>query len=261
MKEFYDAIYLSPHLDDAALSCGGQIFEHTAAGRAVLVVTLMAGDPPAAAEGAGATAVSEFAQSLHARWQLLQDATAGRRAEDLVAMRALGCDAVHWDIPDCIYRAHPETGAPLYPSLLAIFGAVDASEAGLIERLAQRLDGLPRHGRLIAPLTVGHHVDHQITRQAAERCFGSSIAYYEDYPYAATEGALEQVIPPDAVDWLAEVVPLPEAALQAKFESIATYASQVSTFFNDRTDLEQQVRAYADAVGGERLWRRAGTHD
>ena len=40
----YHAIYLAPHLDDAVLSCGGQIFERTARGENVLVVTVMAGD-------------------------------------------------------------------------------------------------------------------------------------------------------------------------------------------------------------------------
>jgi LmbE family N-acetylglucosaminyl deacetylase len=65
MQPYFDHIYLSPHLDDVALSCGGQIFLHTTAGQSVLVVTLMAGAPDAD------TAVSEFVQLLHQRWQLL----------------------------------------------------------------------------------------------------------------------------------------------------------------------------------------------
>ena len=42
----YDTIFLAPHLDDVVLSCGGQIFLETEAGNSVLVVTIMAGDPP-----------------------------------------------------------------------------------------------------------------------------------------------------------------------------------------------------------------------
>ncbi|MCP5190661.1 MAG: PIG-L family deacetylase, partial [Pseudomonadales bacterium] len=44
-KQPYDSIYLSPHLDDVPLSCGGQVYQETSAGRRVLVVTLVAGRP------------------------------------------------------------------------------------------------------------------------------------------------------------------------------------------------------------------------
>src|SRR5689334_12434287 len=76
-------VYLSPHLDDAALSCGGMIHQQTQAGERVVVVTLCAGGPPAGA-------LSDFAQSLHTRWQTPVEAVAVRRAEDLAALKVLG---------------------------------------------------------------------------------------------------------------------------------------------------------------------------
>lgn len=42
----YERIYLSPHLDDAALSCGGLVYLERKADLPVLVVTVMAGDAP-----------------------------------------------------------------------------------------------------------------------------------------------------------------------------------------------------------------------
>ncbi|MFQ5421191.1 MAG: PIG-L family deacetylase, partial [Anaerolineae bacterium] len=72
MKNFYDAIYLSPHLDDAALSCGGQIFTRTSAGESVLVVTVMAGDAPPGLS-------SPIVEELHGRWQLPEGTVARRR--------------------------------------------------------------------------------------------------------------------------------------------------------------------------------------
>ncbi len=45
----YAHIYIAPHLDDAVLSCGGQIAQHTATGARVLVVTICAGSPKAGA--------------------------------------------------------------------------------------------------------------------------------------------------------------------------------------------------------------------
>ncbi len=40
----YEHIYLSPHLDDVALSCGGRIVKQRSKGENVLVVTVFTGD-------------------------------------------------------------------------------------------------------------------------------------------------------------------------------------------------------------------------
>src|SRR5678816_3320336 len=117
LHTYYDALYLSPHLDDAVLSCGGQIFQRTAAGQTVLIVTIMAGDPPH-------PTVSDYAQSLHDRWALATDAAAARRAEDLAAAHLLGADTLHWSVPDCIYRLHPTSGQPFYVSDVDIFDQI-----------------------------------------------------------------------------------------------------------------------------------------
>jgi LmbE family N-acetylglucosaminyl deacetylase len=149
LNTFYDAIFLAPHLDDAALSCGGQISQRTRAGQRVLIVTVMAGDPPTDAE-------NDYIRSLHARWELERDATAQRRAEDSAACAILGADFLHWPVPDCIYRLHPATGAPLYVSDDDIFGDVHPAEAPLAGEIARLLAALPAHGHCYAPLTVGH---------------------------------------------------------------------------------------------------------
>jgi LmbE family N-acetylglucosaminyl deacetylase len=248
-KEHYHTIYLSPHLDDAVLSCGGQIFQQTDAGQRVLIVTITAGDPPL-------ESFSAYVQSLHERWQLATDAVAARRAEDLAANHILGADALHWSLPDCIYRFELASKMPLYGSDDDIFGDIHPSERRLVEELAEQLGELPPHDQLFAPLVIGHHVDHQLTRLAAERCAGENLFYYEDYPYAQKPGALELVIPPGSPAWQAEPIALTEAALQAKIEAILAFRSQLSTFFVDRADLERQVRGYAASAGGERIWRR-----
>src|SRR6185295_15615325 len=60
----YDHIYLSPHLDDAALSCGGAIARHANAGARVLVVTICTAAPPS--DGP----FSDFANEVHQGWGL-----------------------------------------------------------------------------------------------------------------------------------------------------------------------------------------------
>jgi len=246
-----DLLYLSPHLDDAALSCGGQIFMHAKSGRSVLVVTLMAGEPRTDAR-------STLAEYLHHNWGVTAEtAVARRRAEDEAACRRLGADALHLSVPDCIYRAHPESGEPLYTSDEALFGEVDEAEEHLIQEIADQLRNLPAAGRIFVPLCVGHHVDHQLTRKAAECHFGrQSLTYYEDYPYVQRDPDALDPLLGDKTAWESALIPLTEEALRARLEATLAYDSQISVLFNDRQTLEEAVKTYVKSVGGERVWRR-----
>ena len=245
----YDAIFLAPHLDDAALSCGGQIAGLTRAGRRVLVVTVMAGDPPTDVE-------NDYIRSLHSRWELERDATAQRRAEDRAACALLGADYLHWPFADCIYRLDPVAGQPLYLSDDDIFGDVHPAEQPLVAEIADLLRTLPAARQLYAPLTIGHHVDHLLVAEAARLAFGDDLLFYEDYPYAQQPGKLAAVIGEPPAGWQPTVAPLATADLAAKIEAILAFRSQLSTFFTARADLERQVRGYAKRVGGERVWKR-----
>jgi LmbE family N-acetylglucosaminyl deacetylase len=252
MRTHYDAIYLSPHLDDAALSCGGQIYRQAKEGGRVLIVTIMAGDPPPD------VVLSDFARSLHGRWELAESAEAARRREDEAAAQTLGAEIRHWRVPDCIYRAHPQRGEPLYPTWPAVIDAIHPAETALITQLAEQMAALPAADRVVAPLGAGRHVDHQITRLAAETCFGGRLWYYEDYPYVRDIEALTAVIPPNDPHWQAITIPLQADDVAAKIEAIAAYTSQLSTFFTDRDDLVQKIEEFTDLTGGERLWQQQG---
>lgn len=250
MDSSYSALYLAPHLDDAALSCGGQIYDRARRGERVLIVTVMAGDP-------AEPELSDYVRSLHDRWQLAADAASQRRREDEEACRILGADFLHLDVPDCIYRTDPATGAALYLSDDELFGDVARAESVLVAAIAAEFRRLPSAAEVVAPLTVGHHVDHLLVRQAAEATFGADIGYYEDYPYAQEEGAVEVVLAgPNAAAWQPQGIAVSPAGMEAKIEAILAFRSQLSTFFTDRADLERQVRGYAEAVGGERIWHK-----
>jgi LmbE family N-acetylglucosaminyl deacetylase len=244
MSPQYQALYLSPHLDDAALSCGGHIHARAMAGEAILIVTLMAGDPPAT------TGASGYVAALHERWQLAANAAEQRRAEDVVACRILGADYLHLSFPDCIYRGNP----PFYQSDADIFGNIHPHEAGvMVTALAEAMTQLPTAAQIIAPLTVGNHVDHQLTRLAAERAFGNALSYYEEFPYVQKTGAVDAIIG-NGADWQSIITPLTEANWAAKVESIAAFRSQLSTFFVDKDDIRRQIGENGRLIGGERLW-------
>jgi LmbE family N-acetylglucosaminyl deacetylase len=261
----YQRVYLSPHLDDAALSCGGRIYQERRAGLPVLVVTVMAGDPPLEAMDVS------FVAALHTRWELdsHSNPVAARRAEDREALSILDAAGLYWEWPDCIYRRHSQTGDLMYQSEATLFGPVHPAEKALIEELARRLTDLPlaSGGQVYAPLTVGGHVDHRLVRHAAEM-WGppqGKLVYYEDYPYVERSEALAMVLG-DGSGWWAQVIPLDGQALTVKAAAVACYRSQLSTFFASEAEITRRLQAYAAVAGGgngwaERYWHRKTRSD
>ena len=167
---------LSPHLDDAALSCGGLLAQARSRGRPAHVITLCTASSPPPEQ------LTPFARALHLLWGDPPDPMALRREEDEHAMAALGCTHEHWGYPDAIYRH------PAYDSEERLFGA-PADEGPLEEELRARCAALPE-GLLLFPLAVGHHVDHQLLFRVGRALAGAGrpVAFYEDMPYVAWEG-------------------------------------------------------------------------
>jgi len=269
MEEYYDHLYISAHFDDVSLSCGGQIFRHTAVGDTVLVVTLTGEEPAGESH-------SDTVRSIHRRWfdsmgETIDQIVARRRTEDRAAFDVLRAEVLHLNFLDAIYRAGPD-GAPLYPGPTDMFGPFNPADAGVIDAVAAELATLPEAGQVYLPLGVGNHIDHGVARRAGERVF-RDVAYYEDYPYTMAPGALAAVLPLSGRgDWRTETIWLTEAALAAKVASVGAYQSQLSSFFTGPDDImvklrEEGQRVMAEAaaageqapqwaVGAECLWRR-----
>lgn len=251
----YEHVYLSPHLDDAPLSCGGAILAQRAAGGAVLVVAICTAAPPA--EGP----FSELAQRFHADWGLSpEEAVTARLVEERAAMARLGADYWWAGRLDAIYRA-PEA----YESLESLFGASFISSDPLLPDLRQLFGALA--GRLpgatfYAPLAIGHHVDHQITHRAALETLGGRVLFYEDVPYVNWPGAIEQRHAELGPAWQPRRTAV-GAHLEGKLESIACYASQINQLFGGPEAMRESVAAYAQRVRpegdgyGEQLWKPA----
>lgn len=252
MPAFSRAIFLSPHPDDAVLSCGGWIYELAQNGERPIVITIFGGDQPADVP------LSAFARGLHERWQLGDEAPAQRRDEDRAACDRLGCYLIHLPFADAVYRVDAH-GQYLYDSEEAIFGEVRDEE--IVDRVAEAVETRLRqatNARLVAPLTAGQHVDHVITRLAAER-LNAELIYYEDYPYAEQPERMTHVW--GSSEWASEAIGLSEDALHAKIEAFLQHRSQISTFYRDDEEARQRMRVYAESVGqgqpGERYWRKS----
>ena len=250
MGSSFKALYLSPHLDDVVLSCGGQIRRRTREDGSVLVVTVFAADEPPGP-------YSGFVEKLHKGFGLNGGIVAERRSEDQEACSILGAQALHLDETEASYRLHPQRLRPLYPKYRYLFRRPKRQDRDLVSHLAQRLASLPHAEEIVVPLGVGRHVDHILVRQAAEKRFGmGSLSYYDDFPYVELwPWARFRAARPRRL-WSSSVETLSEEDLLARVEAIAAYRSQLPLLFGDVHEAERRVRSHVNRTGGERLWRR-----
>lgn len=245
-------IYLSPHFDDAALSCGGLAWEQAQAGQSVSIWTICAGAPEESFH-------TPFIETLHTRWGMEAGAVPHRMGEDARSCQEMGASYRHFHIPDCIYRGSSE---PLYASEESLFGSLHPAEQGLIDLLSAELSrslsekaaGVPQEVEIVCPLALGKHVDHQLTRDAAER-LDRPLWYYADYPYVLKEQ--EELARLQQDGWEAVKFTISSAGLHAWEAAVSAHASQISTFWTGLDEMRAALRAYCRSRAGLELWRKA----
>lgn len=241
-------IYLSPHLDDAALSAGGLIYDQTQSGIPVEIWTFMCGDPHL-------TEFSPFAQILHAQWGFAdaEETVRERRKEDTHAASILGAKAVHFDYLDCIYR-RGKNGDWLYND--QIFLPPHAEDAGLPSQIASALASrLQPDDVLVCQLSVGSHVDHVLVRQAAE-LLGRPLIYDIDMPYFLYKSDEMEA---KAAGLKESVRRITEAGLERWLDAVVAYKSQLPSL-NEAVSTPEKaraaIRAYWEEWRGIRLLQR-----
>ncbi len=252
IRSQYDHVYLSPHLDDAALSCGGRIVAQRSAGQRVLVVTLCTASPPAKGP------FSALARQFHADWGLPpEQVVAARLGEDRLAMERLDADYYWAGRLDAIYR-YPQA----YDSRESLFGipAPDDPLFGDLRRFFGELRERFAGAAFYAPLGVGSHVDHLVTHAAIRDVLGGDVQLYEDLYYAVKPGALEQRMAELEGRFSLTTIAI-DATLAQKISAIHAYASQLKELFGSPAAMERDITEYARRVRpegagyGERVWK------
>ncbi|MBX3064924.1 MAG: PIG-L family deacetylase [Anaerolineae bacterium] len=258
-------LFLSPHADDAALSCGGQIASLTRQHQ-VTIFTLMIGQPPPEALNL------PLAVYFHRKWGLGANVVTVRRAEDRLAARRMGSALLAGDLLEAGYRRDSQ-GNACYVEPASLHLAPNPADpllqllTGESVRNIFQAQGVVLSSDLVihAPLGVGNHVDHQIVREMALLLAHENpalrLVFYEDYPYATWN---DKVVP-DALNETAARVqprtlkrvlhPLDLRARLARIAAIASYRSQLSMIWR-RGMVGMMLRTWQFMAqrGGEVEW-------
>jgi len=262
-------VFLSPHLDDAVLSCGGLIHQLTHSGQPVLVITVLAGDAPAALPQ------TELINHLHHKWDVGSSPYEARRKEDIAALQTLDAQWKHMPLLDAPYRVG-KNGDALYAKQASLFGDLHPDDPVLTANI-----DIPAAAEMVyAPMGAGGHVDHLAVNHLAQRLPDAlRVVYYEEFPYssegdeirhARREGvdqrygsaAVQTALRGFPTQMEPELIALSDEDLMAKIDAIRCYRSQLGTFWNNEAEMEAGVRRYARQVaanGAERLWIQGET--
>ncbi|GAC1305715.1 MAG: PIG-L family deacetylase [Vulcanimicrobiaceae bacterium] len=234
------ALFLSPHLDDVAFSCGATLYAFAARGWTTTLSTIFT---RSIARPAGFALRCQLDKGLAPEIDYL----ALRRSEDDVAARLLGvARVVRGDLPEAPHRGYHDAAG-----LFGAYAAADAIAPELVGYLAPQLRACDL---VFAPQALGGHVDHRRVRDAVRTIASAAtrraeIVWYRDAPYVLRE--------PDAVPEAALAAGAPLAfgvaidarALAAKLEAAAAYASQIPFQFGTEAKMRDVLHAFARDEG------------
>lgn len=274
-------LFLSPHFDDAALSCGGLIKRLTSAGERVVVITIFTADLPPDVQ------LSRLARRNHLSWNAGHHPFAARAVEDEKAMRVLGAEYKRLGFLDAMYR-RSENGSPFYQKRTVGVPVADADERQMISSLRMKFEELQNEfagldARVFSPLAIGGHVDHVLVRKSAEASW-RFVYYYEDFPYAGREESARAgpALEGKESGWKCDSLELDSEEIASRVSAALEYTSQIRGLFPSFRErifeiaqahigylsafhfpenrgagyrrAENSIRKYIEKAGGERYW-------
>ncbi len=228
------ALFLSPHLDDVAFSCGGLMAQLADAGWRCAMATAFT---------ATVLPVTGFALACQLDKGLEPeiDYMALRREEDRAAAAILGVSDLRWlDLPEAPHRG--------YSTAAELFGAIRPDDdiwLQLAERIAALVDEL-QPDLVSAPQGLGGHVDHRQMIHAVSHVVPPHLAFYRDTPYAIRN--------PNAVlnveaSGMHECVLGITDGLQRKIDASCAYGSQIGFQFGGSAAVALALREFAVREG------------
>ncbi len=225
------ALVLSPHLDDAAFSCGGTMALLADAGWRVCLATAFTRSIHPAQ---GFALACQLDKGLAAD----VDYMALRREEDRAAAALLGVAELRWlDLPEAPHRG--------YDSAPALFGPLredDTVWRELAPMIVSLIDEM-RPAVVFGPQGLGNHADHrQVIRAMFAAAPDAPFAFYRDTPYALRNPAAVPIV---ACCGLEPAIVGVARGLERKVEAACAYASQVGFQFGGAAAAGAALRQFA----------------
>jgi LmbE family N-acetylglucosaminyl deacetylase len=226
------AVFVSPHLDDAVLSCAA-LMGAMAARATVTVVTLFSAAGPPPHTRAARTFLRQCGAS--SAGTLFDD----RCREDVSVLDDLGVRHVHLGHPDALFRRRSDPSGLLrragrvlpeldhrYPTFRfdIALGRVSRGDRELRDELIAQVADVSRGAAVFAPLGVGRHVDHLLARAVGEHL---GAVLYADFPYTVRQPGAEEEAAGGLRPWAWT------DDLDAKPSVIAGYRTQVEALVPD----------------------------
>jgi LmbE family N-acetylglucosaminyl deacetylase len=227
-----DALFVSPHLDDAALSAGGKIIQLVNQGKRVCVATVCT-------QGSDASLTADGAKFLRMCGKTsARSLFSTRKKEDQDALHVLGAEHVHLGFFDGLYRTRTIRfqEKPIYPSFRSVFsGHLSRHDDTLMKYLIKTLKALKKTtvaetSAVFAPLGAGGHVDHILTREAVCSVFRNQTIFWEDVPYRwdALRVFRQRMILEARLGKLSHEIVDTSMYSEQKHHAVAQYQSQLS---------------------------------
>lgn len=267
-------VFIEPHFDDVAFSCGGLLSELSQAGTDIDLVTVFT-EGPSSGEQLSPERLSPLARDIHEGWGAAINPYQTRKREAMDAIASLGARS-HWlGLQEALYR-EPALTSP--EELLELEGDPqedssfqDVTEAlkEFLEKTLGKLESPPSSPSvlLFAPLGVGGHRDHSLVHRAVRdlplKRQGIATWYYEDFPYTLDIDALKRRVRQLGGRWEPTTVDV-RSSIEARASLSARYATQVGAIFESQENLEESIRSYASFVGTpdqprERFWKEGSS--
>lgn len=194
-------IFLSPHFDDAIGSTGGIISRLLNKSKQVKIITIMGGVPENPID---------------------KEYVLRRQQENLEACRLLGVSYANADFLDAIYRTEVD-----YSAMNSIFNQNVILEKKLCDEICKYLNKLlSADDIVVAPTSLGNHIDHKIVKTVAEKLRQKTI-FYEDFFYDTITKDYNCIKNYQSLE-------LTDAELQIKLSAIEKYNSQIKDLFGTK---------------------------
>lgn len=188
LNKYHKFVFISPHLDDAILSCGNLIYELKKRDKKIFIITVFT----RASRIESPQAKKYLNQCLYTNAQkIFKD----REKEDLNVCNSLDIIPIHMGFIDAAWRHYNRK--PVYHSNDRQYsGEISYKDKDMIKKITDKLKKIIDNNNkilLLSPLGIGNHIDHLIVNKIVGKIKIDKI-FWEDFPYSTKGNNLKKLL-------------------------------------------------------------------